>query len=115
MDKKLLGQKGEELATDYLTKRGFKIIERNRHFSRFCEADIIAEDKGVLVFVEVKTRRNNSLGSPLEAITKTKYQHLKTGLFTYLQENPKYKKFRIDAIAITLEPFKIEHLKNINV
>ena len=115
MDKKSLGKKGEELAKDYLIKKGYKILETNKHFSRYCEADIIAEEKGSLVFVEVKTRSNNNLGTPFEAITKTKYQHLKTGLFTYLQENPKYKKFRIDAIAITIEPFKIEHLKNISV
>ena len=113
MDRKTLGRKGEDLAAEYLQNKGFKILERNKHFSRYCEADIIAEDKGVLVIVEVKTRKNNNLGSPFEAITPTKYQHLKTGLFTYLQENSKYKKFRIDAIAITLEPFKIEHLKNI--
>lgn len=113
MDKKSLGKKGEELAKEYLVKQGYKILETNKHFSRYCEADIIAEDKGTLVFVEVKTRSNNALGTPFEAITKTKYQHLRTGLFTYLQENPKYKKFRIDAIAITMEPFKIEHLKNI--
>ena len=114
MDKKELGKKGEELAKDFLLKRGFKILEMNRRFSRFCEVDIIADDKGTLVFVEVKTRRTNSLGSPFEAITKTKYNHIKTGIFTYLQENPKYKRFRIDAIAIILEPaLKVEHLKNV--
>ena len=113
MDRKTLGKKGEELAKEYLIKKGYKILETNKHFSRYCEADIIAEEKGCLVLVEVKTRKNNALGTPFEAITKTKYQHLKTGLFTYLQENPKYKTFRIDAIAITIEPYKIEHLKNI--
>ena len=113
MDRKTLGKKGEELAKEYLEKRGFKILETNKHFSRYCEADIIAEEKNTLVFIEVKTRTNNKFGTPFEAITKTKYQHLKIGIFTYLQENPKYKKFRIDAIAITMEPFKIEHLKNI--
>lgn len=114
MNNKELGKKGEELAAEYLAKHGFKILETNKHFSKLCEADIIALDKGVLVVVEVKTRRTNFLGSPLEAITKTKLQNLKTGLFSYLRENPKYKKFRIDAIAITLEPeVKIQHLKNI--
>ena len=113
MDRKTLGRKGEDLAVEYLQKLGIKILERNKHFSRYCEADIIADDRGVLVLVEVKTRKNNALGSPFEAITSTKYEHLKMAVFTYLQENPKYKRFRIDAIAITLEPYKIEHLKNI--
>lgn len=115
MDKKVLGKKGEELAVEYLKKRGFKILETNRHFSRYSEIDIIAEEKGVLVFVEVKTRKTNAFGTPQEAITKAKFQHLKNGLFTYLQENPQYKRFRIDVVAITLEPFKIEHLRNISV
>ena len=107
------GKKGEDLAKEYLIKKGYKIVETNKRFSRFCEIDIIAKDKDTYVFCEVKTRKTTVCGNPLEAITKTKYQHLKTGLFSYLQENPKYKKFRIDAIAITLEPFKIEHLRNI--
>ncbi len=108
------GRAGEKLAADYLIKHGFKILETNRRFSRFCEIDIIGMDKDTLVFVEVKTRKNNKSGIPFEAVTKTKYEHIKTGLFTYLRENPQYKKYRIDAVGITLEPeLKIEHLKNI--
>lgn len=109
------GQKGEELAAQYLIKNGYEILERNRHFSKFSEIDIIAKHKSTLVFVEVKTRKSEILGSPFEAITPTKYSHIKKGLFTYLEENKgKFKKFRIDAIAITLTPkLKIEHLRNI--
>ena len=114
MDRQTLGKKGEELAVEYLKKRGFKILETNRHFSRNCEDDIIAEEKEVLIIVEVKTRKTNAFGTPQESITRTKYQHLKTALFTYLQENPKYKKFRIDVVAITIEPFKIVHLRNVS-
>ena len=88
----------------------------NKHFSRFCEIDIIALDNNTLVFVEVKTRKTNICGHPMEAITKTKYNHIKRGLFTYLQENPQYKKYRIDAVSIIMKPeIKIEHLKNISL
>lgn len=108
------GKKGEELAQEYLIKKGYKIIETNKHFSRFCEIDIIALDKDCLVFCEVKTRKTLVCGSPFEAITKTKYQNIKKGVFFYLQENPSYKKFRVDAISIVFEPkLKIDHLKNI--
>ncbi len=108
------GKKGENLAQEYLMKKGYKILEINKHFSRFCEIDIIALDKDVLVFCEVKTRKTNICGSPLEAITKTKYQNIKKGIYFYLQENPKYKKFRIDAISIVLQPdLEITHLKNV--
>ena len=108
------GKKGEELACEFLIKKGYKILEKNKHFSRFCEIDIIALDKNTLVFCEVKTRKTTVCGTPLEAITKSKYQNIKKGIFFYLQENSNYKKFRIDAISIVLEPkLEIVHLKNI--
>lgn len=112
---KEIGVNGEVLAQEYLKKQGYEILEVNKRFSRFCEIDIIAKHKDTLVFVEVKTRSSNFCGSPLEAITKTKYQNIKTGLFSYLNESKiKYKKFRIDAISVILNPeVKIEHLKNI--
>lgn len=114
MDNITLGKKGEELAVEYLKKKGYKILEVNKHFSRYCEIDIIALDKNTLVFCEVKTRKTNFCGSPLEAITKSKYQNIKKGIFFYLQENSNYKKFRIDAISIVFEPkLEIVHLRNI--
>ena len=114
MNKISLGKNGEEIAKKYLEQQGLKILELNKRFSRFCEIDIIALDKNTLVFCEVKTRKNNICGSPFEAVTKTKYENIKKGVYYYLQENPQYKKFRIDAVAITLKPeFKVEHLKNI--
>ena len=109
-----LGTLGEDIAVEYLKNNGYKIIERNKHFSRTCEVDIIALDKNTLVCVEVKTRKTEFLGSPFEAITKTKYEHVKQGLYIYLKENPQYKKYRIDAVSVLLKPeLKIEHLKNI--
>ena len=114
MDKISVGKKGEELACEYLMKHGYKILEKNKRFSRFSEVDIIALEKNTLVFCEVKTRRTTICGSPLEAITKSKYQNIKKGIFFYLQENPNYKSYRIDAIAIVLEPkIEIKHLKNV--
>lgn len=109
-----LGKNGEEIAVKYLEQKKFKILETNRKFSKLCEIDIIALDKNTLVFIEVKTRKTDICGKPFEAITKTKYKNIKTGLFLYLQDNPQYKKFRIDAISILLKPeLKIEHMRNI--
>jgi len=111
-----LGKNGEEIAVKFLEKLGYKILETNKRFSKLCEIDIIALDKDTLVFVEVKTRKTDVCGHPLEAITRTKYNHIKQGLFLYLQENPQYKKFRIDAISVLIKPeIKIEHLKNISI
>lgn len=114
MQNRQLGQNGEEIAEKFLIKQGYKILERNRHFSRYCEIDIIALDKDTLVFVEVKTRKSEICGHPLEAITQTKYKNIRTGLSLYLQENSNYKKFRIDVISVLLKPkLEIKHLKNI--
>ena len=114
MDNISTGKLGEEKAKEYLEKQGYKILETNRHFSKFCEIDIIALDKTTLVFVEVKTRKTIKFGLPQEAITKAKYQNIKNGIYFYLQENPQYKNFRIDVISIVLEPnFEIKHLKNV--
>ena len=114
MNNKVLGNVGEDLACRYLKKRGYKILERNKHYSRFCELDIIAEYKNTTVFVEVKTRKTDAFGAPAEAITKTKLENIKKGVQYYLSEN-KVKNFRIDVICITLKPeIKIEHLKNIS-
>ena len=111
-----IGKDGEEIAKKHLEKKGYKILETNKRFARFCEIDIIALDKNTLVFVEVKTRKTDVCGHPMEAITKTKYQHIKQGLYMYLQENPQYKKYRIDAVSILLKPnVKIEHLQNISL
>ncbi len=108
------GKRGEEIACEYLIKQGYKILEMNKRFSRFSEIDIIALDKNTLVFCEVKTRKTNVCGQPVEAITKSKYDNIKKGVYLYLQENSKYKKFRIDAISILLTPkLEIKHLKNI--
>lgn len=117
MTNKETGQLGEKLACEYLLKNNYAIIEKNKRFSKFCEIDIIAKDRETLVFVEVKTRKSDFCGSPLEAITKSKFNHIKTGLFTYLQESKvKYKKFRIDAISVILNPtIKVNHLKNISI
>lgn len=114
MNTKILGNAGEDLACRYLEKRGYKILERNKHYSRFCELDIIAQDKNTTVFVEVKTRKSDAFGTPAEAVTKTKLENIKKGVQYYLSEN-KVKNFRIDVICITLKPeIKIEHLKNIS-
>ncbi len=109
-----LGKNGEDIAKTYLEKQGYKILELNKRFSRYCEIDIIALDRDTLVFCEVKTRKTSVCGSPMEAVTKTKYENIKKGVFYYKQENPQYKRVRIDVIGITIKPeLKIEHLKNI--
>lgn len=115
MNNRKFGDAGEDLACRYLEKNGYEILERNKHYSRFCEIDIIAKYKKTVIFVEVKTRKTNSFGAPFEAITKTKYENIKKGVQFYLADN-KVKDCRIDVIGITLKPeITIKHLKNISI
>lgn len=71
-----LGQLGEDLATDYLSARGYKIVARN-YRSRLGEIDIIALHREAVVFVEVKARSSDRFGTPAEAITRSKLNKLK--------------------------------------
>lgn len=110
-----VGSIGENLAKDYLIRNGYEILDTNVRFSRYCELDIVAKKKNTIVFVEVKTRKNTDFGSPAEAVTLTKYNNIKKGVYFYLQDkNIKYDRFQIDVISIVLKPeLKIEHLENI--
>ena len=113
MNNRQFGDMGEEIAVKFLKDNGYEIIDRNVHYSRFCEIDIIAKQKNILVFVEVKTRKNNDFGTPFEAITKTKYDNIKKGVLKYLEENPA-KNYRIDVIGITLQPeLNIQHIQGV--
>lgn len=115
MNNRQFGNMGEEIAVKYLEDNGYKIIERNVHYSRFCEIDIVAKQKNTFVFVEVKTRKTANFGTPLEAITKTKLENITKGTLHYISEH-NIKDYRIDVIGITLQPeLKIEHMRNICV
>lgn len=109
------GKLGEDIAVRYIEKLGYKILERNLHFSKNCEIDIIAQDKDTTVFIEVKTRKTLNYGHPFEAINKGKIQKIYYGVLAYCAEKS-IKKYRIDGIAIigTVSP-KIEHLKNLGI
>lgn len=109
--------KGEDLATIFLKKKGYRIIERNFR-KGYGEIDIVAVKDNTLVFVEVKTRTGNLYGSPLEQISYFKLKSLvKTAQF-YRLLNPKLPEaLRIDAISVILDysnnPINIEHIENI--
>lgn len=99
-----LGRHGENLAVDYLRSQGYKILERNFK-ARYVEIDIIAQDKDVLVFVEVKTRFSEKYGTPEEAITPWKLKTLKKAAEYYKLLHPELSEaLRIDVVAIELGP-----------
>ena len=78
-----LGRIGENIIADYITKLGYKVVERNFECNQG-EIDIIAKDKEELVFIEVKTRTDISYGEASEAVTNTKKRHLINSIKYYI-------------------------------
>ena len=113
MDKKAKGAFGESLAAEYLADRGYKIIERNWR-CRYGEIDIIAEKNGVIAFVEVKTRRENAMVQPFEAVGFSKQKKIILSAECYLQNCEKELQPRFDVAGITESKgtFKIDYLEN---
>ena len=114
------GKLGEDIATEYLRKLGFKIIERNFRL-RNGEVDIIAieEKTKTLVFVEVKTRTSEKFGTPLEAITFWKLRSLTLVAQYYKMTHQNLPDLlRIDAISVKIsgneEAPIVEHIRNIS-
>ena len=103
---------GEELATQYLEKKNYKILNRNWRWHKY-EIDIVAIDKNTLVFVEVKTRQYGSGESYKDAITKKKQKMIMYAADAYIQEKNMNYEARIDVISVLLKGDKhfIEHIK----
>jgi putative endonuclease len=97
-----LGAFGERLAAAHLEAKGYRIRERNFR-TREGEVDIIAEHRSTLVFVEVRTRRGDAMGSPAESVTAAKAGHILAAAQAYVQAHegcPADQ--RIDVIAVSL-------------
>ncbi len=112
--KQILGREGEGIAERYLKKQGFKLLERN-YRCPLGELDLIALDRKVLVFVEVRTRTSDSLGSPLESVDRRKQrQIIKTALFFLSQKRLHDRDARFDVIGISMERGEpvVEHIRN---
>lgn len=95
-----LGRWGEEVATRYLRKKGYKIVDRNVR-SPVGELDMVARDGRTLVFIEVKTRRGISHGYPQESVGATKQRQILRAAQWYLAERKlEGLQSRFDVIAV---------------
>lgn len=108
---RLIGIKGEDLAVKFLKGKGYKILFRNFK-TPVGEIDIIAEDRDILVFIEVKTRTDNSFGHPFEAVNFRKKEKLRKVALSYLRYLKKEMPSRFDVLSIELNDgeSKIEHI-----
>ncbi len=99
MDKRETGSKGEDFAAEYYRKLGFEIKERNFH-CRGGEIDIIAEKGEYIIFVEVKSRGENAICSPGEAVDERKQKKLSLAAMKYLSENESSKMTQFDVFEV---------------
>ena len=97
-----LGIVGEELAFHFLSQQGYKILLKNYECA-LGEIDLIAKEKGVLVFIEVKTRRSDAMGMPAESVTFHKRrQIIKTAYYYLKRYGIKDVPCRFDVVSILM-------------
>lgn len=107
-----LGRMGEDVATQYLLKSGFKILERNFR-TPFGEIDIIAKKLNKLYFIEVKTRSSVEFGRGAEAVRREKLSHIRKSAEFYLGDsNVDYEIAILDILKVG-DKFEIEFIRDI--
>ena len=94
-----LGEIGEQMAAEYMSRLGYTILHKNWRFSHY-EIDIIATKKEVLHFVEVKIRSSKKYGHPEEAVNKKKFQSLLNAADEFLFQNKQFRHVQYDVLSI---------------
>lgn len=112
MSKVSLGKFGENIAEQYLTEKGYKVLEKN-FYTRFGEIDLICQYQKIIIFVEVKTRNSTDFGYGEEAVTPKKIDSLIKTALIYLRD--KNTPWQIDVVSILLQDgdAQIKHFTNI--
>ena len=104
MSTRSAGQEAERRAAQFLEGLGYKIRHRN-YACRLGELDLVADDAGTCVFVEVRSRTGTALGHPLESITVEKRRRVIRSARLYLSESPPPATgYRFDVVAVTFDP-----------
>ena len=109
-----VGKQGESLATEFLRKNGYRIVENNFR-NRYGEIDIIAIEGNTIVFIEVKTKTNSKFGPPKMAVDLRKQRQISKAALAYLtQKRMNNNPARFDVVGISMLENKteIELIKN---
>ncbi|MBQ4615991.1 MAG: YraN family protein [Mailhella sp.] len=109
------GAEGENAAADHLSRMGWKILARNWR-SGHLELDIVAEEQGTLVFVEVKTRTESGLQRPYEALTPTKKERLCRAAQAWIAAHSAWSRpCRFDLVCVTSRAgtYQTELIRNV--
>jgi len=98
-DKISKGKEGENLASDFLKKKGFEIIARNFRYKR-SEIDLIVKKNNWLVFVEVKMRSSDAYGYPEDFVDRKKATNIIEGAEEYTYQQNWQGNVRYDIVSI---------------
>ena len=116
MSTRALGKIGEDFAAIYLRKLRYRFIDRN-YRTPYGEIDLVFEDRGTLVIVEVKARWGRKYGSPAEAVTPRKLASIARATAILKQRRKLPDRLRIDVIAIELNEDdtlrSLRHIQNV--
>lgn len=113
------GQRGEEIAADYLRSKGYRLLTQNFRAGRFGELDLVCQKDQTLVFIEVKTRVSETVGEGVEAVRPWKIRHLKKAAEVFIRRSENLPPlYRFDVLSLlldpqTLKPQRIDHFQNI--
>ncbi len=111
-DKMKTGNKGEELAADFLVVRGYEIVARNYRY-KHAEIDLIVKKDNCLIFVEVKTRSSSSFGEPETFVTDKKAAKVMEGAEQYMIEINWHGSIRFDIVSVkTGRPPVVVHFED---
>ena len=108
-----LGKEGEDIAADFLKRKGLIIIKKN-YRTIFGEIDIIAKDREVIVFIEVKTRTDNAFAHPFEAVNQKKREKIRKVALCFMKTQKKEFPARFDVLSIIRDrgETRIDHIKD---
>ena len=97
-----IGSKGEQIAADFLIKKGYIVLQTNWRSGKK-EVDIVARERELLVFVEVKTRSGKEHSYPEDAVTRKKQELLKAAADAYMSEFTQFRNVRFDIISVLMD------------
>lgn len=110
-----IGRWAESFVAAALEERGMRIVGRNFR-TRFGEVDLIAADGGTLCFVEVRARKPSAFGAASETVTASKARRVIAASQEYLQQNARWRDWRIDVAAVELDqwsrPASVEFIES---
>lgn len=113
-----IGNKGEDLAVEFLISNGYEILHRNWRY-RKAEIDIIAKGQHGLVFIEVKTRTSSNFGKPEEFVSNHQEELIFSAAQRFMEKENYNWEIRFDIIAVLVKEqtewknYDIKHFKDV--